>query len=160
ALLRDTTRGPVVGLVAAQVRIPTDVQAQQPPLSGVPHGVDGEATRLRVLVPPTAQQDALAAAVSADMRLQSLLGQAADERERLLDGRQAPVSIHPRELATELEQRPGFFVRAAVLSGVAGERLEAFDRCPHVTHGSVDLPELLEKGEAPGNAFSVGKPLG
>src|SRR5262249_2039183 len=97
AILRDTTRGPVVGLVAAQVRIPTDVQAQQPPLSGVPQGVDGEATPLRALVPPTAQQDALAAAVSADMRLQCLLGQAGDERERLLDGRQTPVSIHPRE---------------------------------------------------------------
>ena len=55
AFLRGTTCCPVVRLVAAQMRVAADVQAQQPPLPGAPHGVDGEATRLRVLVPPTAQ---------------------------------------------------------------------------------------------------------
>src|SRR6185295_12293128 len=115
-------------------------------LAGAPHGVDGEATRLRVLVPPSLQQDALAPAKSTDVRLQRLIGQAGDERECLLDGRQAPISIDPGERAAELEPRPGLLVGTAMFLRIAGQRLEALDGGLHVAHGPADLSQLLEEG--------------
>ena len=126
-----------------------------PSLSDAPHDVQRKATCLGVLVPPSAQENALERMRSADMRLQRNVLQSRRHGECLLDGRKALVAIYPRECTAQLQQRPHLLIVAAVLSRVAGTRREILDRIAHGAHGAAQKPELLEQTQSRGDALTV-----